>query len=88
MKAGRVAMGQTGPMTPDRRPLGLPFSEPATDQVLPAGQRPRLLPAERPPFLEPDSGVDAGSDVDGAPSIPVPPPARRPLGRGPLIQRA
>ncbi|GLW58134.1 hypothetical protein [Kitasatospora phosalacinea] len=46
-------------MSPDRRPLGLAFSEPAVDQALPAGERPIPLPAERSPFLEPDTDTTA-----------------------------
>ncbi len=52
-------------MSSDRRPLGLAFSEPAVDQVLPVGGRPIPLPAERSPFLEP------------AADIPAPPTTRR-----------
>ncbi len=53
-------------MSPDRRPLGLAFSEPAADQALPAGQHPRPLSVDRSPFLEPD------------PDAPAPPALRRP----------
>ncbi|MFF7993443.1 hypothetical protein ACFZDG_27085 [Kitasatospora xanthocidica] len=52
-------------MNPDHRPLGLTFSESAADQALPAGQRPLLLPEQRSPFLEPDTGLP----------VPVPPAA-------------
>ncbi|MFG3053501.1 hypothetical protein ACGFZP_21480 [Kitasatospora sp. NPDC048239] len=44
-------------MTVDQRPSWRPFSEPAAD--LPAQQeRPRLLPVERSPFLEPAGSAD------------------------------
>ncbi|MFI9329426.1 hypothetical protein ACIGZJ_18000 [Kitasatospora sp. NPDC052868] len=44
-------------MTADQRPSWRPFSEAAAD--LPAQQeRPRLLPVERSPFLEPAGPAD------------------------------
>ncbi|MFF2040940.1 hypothetical protein ACFVVX_10965 [Kitasatospora sp. NPDC058170] len=44
-------------MTADQRPSWRPFSESAAD--LPAQQeRPRLLPVERSPFLEPAGSSD------------------------------
>ncbi|GGR01989.1 hypothetical protein [Kitasatospora griseola] len=52
-------------MSPDRRPLELAFSEPAVDQVLPAAEQARPLPAGSSPFLEPD------------PIVPGPSAARR-----------
>ncbi|MFD4905180.1 hypothetical protein [Kitasatospora purpeofusca] len=59
---------------PVRRPLWQPFSEPATDQTVPAAGRPRLLAVERAPFLEPDGDVPAQRPVAG----------RRRLGHGAL----
>ncbi|MFJ4681669.1 hypothetical protein [Kitasatospora sp. NPDC088783] len=52
-------------MNPDRRPLGLTFSEPAVDQVLPADARPLLLPEQNSPFLEPETGLPAPSAAGG-----------------------
>ncbi|MFJ8444044.1 hypothetical protein [Kitasatospora griseola] len=71
-------------MSTDRRPLGLHFSESAVDQAAPADTAPRLLPAERSPFLEPAA-------APAAPTVPVlqgMPGGRRPLGRGYLAEKA
>ncbi|MEV7122228.1 hypothetical protein [Kitasatospora griseola] len=71
-------------MSNDRRPLGLHFSESAVDQAAPADSAPRLLPAERSPFLEP-------APAPAAPAVPVhqsAPSGRRKLGRGYLAEKA
>ncbi len=63
MAATLVIMKSSG-----RRPLWLPFSEPATDAPVPADRRARLLAVERAPFLEPTAA-------------PLDPPYAAPGGR-------
>ncbi|MFE2106943.1 hypothetical protein ACFXAF_13875 [Kitasatospora sp. NPDC059463] len=63
-----------------RRPLWRPFSEPATDEAIPAGgDGARLLAVERAPFLEPAADLPARQPASGG---------RRRLGRGALADPA
>ncbi|WP_035876014.1 hypothetical protein [Kitasatospora cheerisanensis] len=70
-------------MSTDRRPLGLHFSESAAvDRAVPDDAVPRLLPAERSPFLEPAAAPAAAVPVrEGVPG------GRRKLGRGFLAEK-
>ncbi|MFE2916944.1 hypothetical protein ACFXKJ_26985 [Kitasatospora indigofera] len=65
-------------MSANRRALHSPFSSSPVHAPLPAGDRERLLPVERAPFLEPP----APADEDDAPQCAQPPAGRRPLGPG------
>ncbi|MEV8100314.1 hypothetical protein, partial [Kitasatospora sp. NPDC085879] len=64
-------------MSADRRLLRQLFSDTATDGLVAADDRARLLPVERAPFLEPRT-------EDMPPAVPAVPGARRRLGPGHL----
>ncbi|MFE4600471.1 hypothetical protein ACFRKE_06395 [Kitasatospora indigofera] len=62
-------------MSANRRALHSPFSSSPLHAPLPTGDRERLLPVERAPFLEPP----APADEDDAPQCAQPPAGRRRL---------